>query len=288
MPGAGSPSSRSTHRAGRGRRGGGVLRGGRVGIGEQARAHGEDAVGRRAGAVGAVLGQHDGGAPAPRDRAAWPSAPRRPRRRAARWARRAGPPAARGRAPRPGPRAGARRPRARRCSASRRWAAPASLERLLDAAGDRAPAGMPALSSPKATSRSTDAEHRLGLGVLEHHGRRAADEGGRGRQRVQAVHHDPAREAAAVEVRHQAAEGAQQGRLALRPRAPPAAARGPRSRRGRRPSSAGAAPPPYVKRSARAVAAVTGAAPRPPRAAARGSPPPPRPGRPPSGPWRVG
>ena len=59
-----------------------------------------------------------------------------------------------------------------------------------------------------------DRHHDLVLRILEDRRHRPGELGRPGAARVEAGDHDPAREAAAVEVRHEAGERAEQGRLA--------------------------------------------------------------------------
>ena len=77
-----------------------------------------------------------------------------------------------------------------------------------------APLSTPRFSSPKAISRSTVVMTAWSLGVLEDQADAPRQLVRAGRARVELVHRDAAGEGAAVEVRDEAVERAQQGRLA--------------------------------------------------------------------------
>ncbi len=96
----------------------------------------------------------------------------------------------------------------------RRCSAPAISSAVSTRAGIAA-GSSPAFSRPNATSRSTDAEHRLALGILEDHPRQPADARGVGVHGVVPGDGHRSGEPPAVEVGHQAAERTQQRRLPL-------------------------------------------------------------------------
>ena len=90
---------------------------------------------------------------------------------------------------------------------------------LLDAARDRRGAVAAALERERELGAHR-AHHELRLGILEQHAGERAEPRGAVLARVEARERDAPGEAPAVEVRHQAAGGAQQRRLAVRRRGP--------------------------------------------------------------------
>ncbi len=94
-------------------------------------------------------------------------------------------------------------------------------------------------SRPNATSFATAAITDLILRVLEDRGDVAGERCGRGLARVEPADDDAAREDAAVEVRHEPGERAQQRRLAAEPDGPSRATCSPSSIVSETPSSTG-------------------------------------------------